>query len=171
MRVFRTFRHLCSRWLPMARPSETRRGSHSEMGTKMRNPIERANRGARTIRLAVPVRVQKGHEVCRTLRVVGDTVTPNCAKVFAPQNSRRRVVDCPTALSCLCGPHYRALLRARAWRIARIVGLGYVEMQTVLQTTTFEATHIRMADGSGGLLWPSVRHIVVATCIGAVARR
>ena len=167
-----TCRHLCGRWLPMARPSETRRGSHSKNASKTRNPDELANRGAWTVRLAVHVRVQKGHAVCRNLRVVGGHVYAKLRKkFFAPQIFGRRVADCPTALTCLCGPHYRTLLRARAWRIARLVGLSYGEMQTVLQTTRFEATRTRTAGESGGLSWPSVRDIVACTYRTTIAHR
>jgi len=81
--------------------------------------------------MCVSRRVMQFAETCGTS---AGPITPKCTKVFAPQNSRRRVADCPTALACLCGPHYRLLLHARAWRIARIVGHGYAEMQTSLQT-------------------------------------
>ena len=71
LRAIRLCWHLCSRCVPMAWPSEACRGSHSEMRTKVRNPIELANRGAPTIRLAVQLRDRKGQAVCRGWRVVG----------------------------------------------------------------------------------------------------
>ena len=171
LRVVCTCWRLCSRRLSMARSPETRRGSHSKTRTETPNPIELANRGEQTIRFVVHVRVKERHVVCRDWRVVGGHFYAELHKSFAPQNSRRRVADCPTALACLCGPHYRTLLRARAWRIARLVGLGYGEMQTVLQTTRFKATRTRTAGESGGLSWPSVRDIVVCTCRTTVAHR
>ena len=172
LRMVLTTNHLCSRWLPMARPSETCRGSHSENALKNEKP-NRAGESWQTDRQISRARAwPEGH--CSLPKLVGHwraRLRRSAQKVFAPHIFRRRIADCPTALTCLCGPHYRTLLRARAWRIAHIVGHGYAETQNSLQKTRFEATRTRTAGESCGLSWPSVRDIVACTYRTTIAHR